>query len=159
MRSLCCKVWEYYIVMFFFLLLRGLRQDGCLIEATFSVPESAVRGWTIQYKYAVHQRQKQTMEIAVRFVEIPADNTVKGTKIWKLFFGLFPVHGVIIMPHLVVEFSRISPLWRLYKLFKSRICSRLVEELVSVWRKRHLQRLGDLCSCVTGQCFSEMAAI
>ncbi len=61
----------------FSLLLRGLD----LIEATCSVPESTVRGCTIKYKYAVHQKQMQTMEIAVRYVEIPADNTLKGTKI------------------------------------------------------------------------------
>ncbi|XP_026078195.1 E3 ubiquitin-protein ligase rnf213-beta isoform X1 [Carassius auratus] len=62
---------------------RGLRHDGYFIEATFSVPESAVRGYKIGYKYAVNQRQKQTMEIAGRFVEIPADNTVKELHLYE----------------------------------------------------------------------------
>ncbi|KAL1264673.1 hypothetical protein QQF64_005028, partial [Cirrhinus molitorella] len=62
---------------------RGLRQDGYLIEATFSVQESAVRGCQIRYRYAVHQKQKQTMETAVRFVEIPADNTVKEFHLYE----------------------------------------------------------------------------
>ncbi|XP_043109399.1 E3 ubiquitin-protein ligase rnf213-beta isoform X2 [Puntigrus tetrazona] len=62
---------------------RGLRQDGYFIEATFSVPESTVRGCTIKYTYAVHQKQKQIMEIAVRYVDIPADKTVKELHLYE----------------------------------------------------------------------------
>lgn len=64
-----------------FLLLRGVQLGSCLIEATFSVEESTMtRGDVIWYKYAVQQEQ-QIEEMAIRYVQIPPDNNVKGTKI------------------------------------------------------------------------------
>lgn len=68
-----------------FLLLRVVQHGSCLIEATFSVEESKVtRGDIIWYKYAVQQGQ-QIEELAMRYVCIPPDNTVKGTEIYDTF--------------------------------------------------------------------------
>lgn len=61
-----------------FLLLRGLRQEGYLIEATFPVWGSIARGVPIEYKYAVQKRHGHIEEIASRYVYVPTDNTVKG---------------------------------------------------------------------------------
>ncbi|XP_073722611.1 E3 ubiquitin-protein ligase rnf213-beta [Misgurnus anguillicaudatus] len=60
-----------------------LHQDGCLIEATFSVEKSQVKGGVIQYKYAVQQRNRQIEEIALRCVAIPTDNTIKELHLYE----------------------------------------------------------------------------
>ncbi|XP_051523957.1 E3 ubiquitin-protein ligase rnf213-beta-like isoform X2 [Myxocyprinus asiaticus] len=58
-------------------------QDGDLIEATFSVEESNVRGCTLQYMYAVQQRHRQIEEIAVRYAHIPTDKTIKELHLYE----------------------------------------------------------------------------
>ncbi|XP_056627258.1 E3 ubiquitin-protein ligase rnf213-beta-like isoform X2 [Triplophysa dalaica] len=61
-----------------------LHQNGCLIEAIFSIEESTLmRGNTIQYKYAVQQRHKLIQEIALRYVCIPTDTTIKELHLYE----------------------------------------------------------------------------
>ncbi|XP_073773817.1 E3 ubiquitin-protein ligase rnf213-beta isoform X3 [Danio rerio] len=61
----------------------SIGKDGYLIEATFSVKDSAVRGGTIQYKYVVQQRQNQKSEIAVRYIEVPSYTTEKEFHLYE----------------------------------------------------------------------------
>lgn len=63
-----------------FLLCRGLRQEGFLIEATFSFWGYIERGVQIQYTYAVQKQHGFIEEIALRYVYVPPDKTVKGTE-------------------------------------------------------------------------------
>lgn len=71
---------QCFLLSCYFLLHRGLRQEGYLIEATFSVWRYIERGVPIQYTYAVQNRHGSIKEIALRYVFIPTDNTVKGTE-------------------------------------------------------------------------------
>lgn len=65
-----------------YVIFRGLHQQGYLLEARFSIEESAVsRGQWFEYQYVVHQRQKTIEEIATRrCIQIPLDSQVKGKK-------------------------------------------------------------------------------
>lgn len=72
----------------FNLFFRGLCQQGYLIEASLSVPESSIpRGQMLTYQYQVQQRQKEIVEIATRNIQIPNDSQVKGKrKTFKIYF-------------------------------------------------------------------------
>nr|XP_046210346.1 E3 ubiquitin-protein ligase rnf213-beta isoform X1 [Oncorhynchus gorbuscha]XP_046210347.1 E3 ubiquitin-protein ligase rnf213-beta isoform X1 [Oncorhynchus gorbuscha]XP_046210348.1 E3 ubiquitin-protein ligase rnf213-beta isoform X1 [Oncorhynchus gorbuscha] len=62
----------------------GLSQQGYLIEASLSVPESSIpRGQMLTYQYRVQQRQKEIVEIATRNIQIPNDLQVKELHLYE----------------------------------------------------------------------------
>ncbi|KAF4106371.1 E3 ubiquitin-protein ligase rnf213-beta-like isoform X3 [Onychostoma macrolepis] len=61
----------------------GLQQDGYLIEATYSVWGLIDRGVPIEYSYAVQKQNGQILEMALRSVYIPTDNTVKELHLYE----------------------------------------------------------------------------
>ncbi|XDV44192.1 hypothetical protein PO909_012516 [Leuciscus waleckii] len=66
----------------------GLRQEGYLIEATFSVWERFTWGVPIYYKYAVRKQNDFIEEIASsRCVYTPTDNTVKELHLYEGFIS------------------------------------------------------------------------
>lgn len=78
--DLCVVKCQCFLVPCCFSLLRGLKQEGYLIEATFSLWQGIDRGVPIEYTYAVQKQNGRIMETALRCVYTPTDNTVKGTK-------------------------------------------------------------------------------
>ncbi|XP_016118352.1 E3 ubiquitin-protein ligase rnf213-beta-like [Sinocyclocheilus grahami] len=61
----------------------GLKQEGYLIEATFSLWQGIGRGVPIEYTYAVQKQNGPIMETALRYVYTPTDNTVKELHLYE----------------------------------------------------------------------------
>ncbi|XP_030630710.1 E3 ubiquitin-protein ligase rnf213-beta [Chanos chanos] len=59
-------------------------KQGCLVEATVSVPEN-MRGHNLEYCYAVQQQQKKIMEIAKRWIQIPFEKKEKEMHLYEGF--------------------------------------------------------------------------
>ncbi|KAL4648632.1 E3 ubiquitin-protein ligase rnf213-beta-like [Arapaima gigas] len=78
----CCDCQTTYFL--------DLGQQGCLIEARFSLEEKLIsREQRIEYQYGVQQRHKQIAEVAVRLLEIP--NVLQGKEI-HIFEGYIDCH-------------------------------------------------------------------
>ncbi|XP_029383406.1 E3 ubiquitin-protein ligase rnf213-beta [Echeneis naucrates] len=62
----------------------GLKQEGYLVEASFSVEEKSLpRGSLLTYKYGVKQRQKEILEVALRHAEIPPNTNIKELHLYE----------------------------------------------------------------------------